>query len=77
MATGVAEAAAARALAQLGCSGGGLGIGGEPANANSVRRPDVQEDSGEQHEEERPNSGSDGSLKVSSGGAAAPSMAKL
>ena len=54
MATGVAEAAAARALAQLGCSGGGLGIGGEPTNANSVRRPDIQEDASEQREEERP-----------------------
>jgi peptidyl-tRNA hydrolase len=37
MVTGVAAAAAAHALAQLGCSSGG-----EPANANSVRRPDVR-----------------------------------
>jgi len=28
--------------AQLGCSGGCLGIGGEPTNANSVWRPDVR-----------------------------------
>ena len=49
----VAEAAAARALAQLGCSGGDLGIGGEPTNTNSVRTPDVQEDASEQREEER------------------------